>query len=121
MGMVKHAIHEIMEGSDSYAQAADRVEEAGLGTDCEMLREFWNGTMCDLDDEDAPPRAYEQARYNQFVRDMIDAGLEPYHYRGRFFYEGPAVNVDGLQDAHRHTDVPCQSDNMGLGYVVYPK
>lgn len=58
----------------------------------------------------------------QFCRDMrYEASLDPYHYRGRFFWEGPAVNVDSLQDALSYTKVPCQYDSMGLGYVVYPK
>lgn len=121
MGRVKHAIHDIFESSSSYAQAADRVEEAGLGTDGEFLREFWNGTMCDILEDGMPCLAYEQDSYNQFVRDMVDAGLEPYHYRGRNFYSGPAVNVDDIQDALRHTGVKCQWDNMGLGFVVYPR
>ncbi len=56
-----------------------------------------------------------------FVRDMEAAGLTPYLYRGRWYYEGPAVNVDSLQDALSNTNVPCQWDNMGKGWVVYPK
>ena len=51
---------------------------------------------------------------------MKNAGLEPYHYHGRFWWEGPAVNVDNLQEALSETRVKCQWDNMGLGYVVYP-
>ena len=117
MGMVKNAIHETLESCDSYQEAADRVEEMGLGTHCEMLINFWNGL---LDDGDEKPRAYENERYNRFVRDMLEANLEPYHYRGRFFYEGPAVNVDDTQDAIRATKVKVQTDNMGLGFVVYP-
>lgn len=64
---------------------------------------------------------YNNAMYVQFVEDMEDAGLTPWHYRGRYYYEGPAVDVDDLQDALSETKVPCQWDSMGLGYVVYPK
>ena len=64
---------------------------------------------------------YNNAMYVQFVEDMEDARLTPWHYHGRFFYQGPAVEVDNLQDALSETKVPCQWDNMGLGYVVYPK
>lgn len=64
---------------------------------------------------------YSQPAYIRFVADMKRAGLTPYHYHGRFFYEGPAVDVDDLQDALSETRVKCQWDNMGLGFVVYPK
>ena len=57
----------------------------------------------------------------RFERDMRKAGLEPYHYRGRWYWQGPAVNVDDLQEALSNTKVKCQWDSMGLGYVVYPK
>ena len=64
---------------------------------------------------------YAEKHATQFVADMQQADLEVEHYHGRFFWEGPAVRVDDLQDALRHTDVRCQWDNMGLGYIVYPK
>jgi hypothetical protein len=73
-----------------------------------------------LDEEEKLPK-YESPRYNKFVKDMKKAGLEPYDYRGRFYYHGPAVNVDSIQDALSETKVKCQWDNMGLGFVVYPK
>lgn len=57
----------------------------------------------------------------KFVEDMEAAGFEVYHYKGRFFWEGPAVNVKNLQDAISNTEVRCQWDDMGLGLVVYPK
>ena len=56
----------------------------------------------------------------QFVDDMEEAGFEVEHYRGRGFWEGPAVRVDRVQDAYSETKVACQSDQMGLGYIVYP-
>ena len=65
-------------------------------------------------------RTYTQPDCVSFVADMEAAGLEPYHYRGRFFWQGPAVDVDDLQDALSETKVHCQWDNMGLGFVVYP-
>ncbi len=34
---------------------------------------------------------------------------------------GPAVDVDNLQDALGATKVRCQWDNLGLGWIVYPK
>ena len=35
----------------------------------------------------------------QFVKDMLAVGLEVEHYRGRNFWQGPAVRVDSIQDA----------------------
>ena len=57
----------------------------------------------------------------QFVKDMQNAGLEVEHYRGRFYWEGPAVRVDDLQDAMSETKVRLQWDSMGRGYIVYPR
>jgi len=64
---------------------------------------------------------YEKPAYRRFVRDMRKAGLKPRHYRGRYFWEGPAVGVDDLQTALGATKVPCQWDNLGRGWIVYPK
>jgi len=66
------------------------------------------------------PRNYTNSACVQFVSDMEEAGLEVEHYRGRFFWEGPAVRVDFLQDALSETKVRCQHDSMGLGFIVYP-
>lgn len=59
--------------------------------------------------------------FEQFRADMEEAGLEVEEYHGRFYYEGPAVRVDDLQDALSYTKVKCQWDNMGLGWIVYPR
>jgi hypothetical protein len=64
---------------------------------------------------------YERSEYREFARDMRAAGLEVIHYRGRSFYEGPAVSVDDLQDALSNTKVKCRWDQLGLGYIVYPR
>lgn len=66
-------------------------------------------------------RTYTNKDVLKFINDMEEAGLEVYHYRGRFFWEGPAVNVHNIQDALSNTKVKCQWDNMGLDMVVYPK
>lgn len=59
----------------------------------------------------------------RFMRDMKRAGLvkDMYYYSGRWFWHGPAVNCSEIQDVLSETKIPCQWDNMGLGYVVYPK
>lgn len=60
-------------------------------------------------------------RYNKFQQECEEAGLEVRDYRGRFFYNGPAVACDDIQDVIRATTVKCQWDQLGLGFIVYPK
>jgi hypothetical protein len=64
---------------------------------------------------------YKHPDHLKFANDMEDAGLDVQHYRGRFFWHGPAVVVDDLQDALGITEISCQWDNMGRGWVVYPR
>ena len=66
-------------------------------------------------------RAYSDPDCRTFVHDMEAVGLEPFHYNGRYFWEGPAVSVDDLQDALGATRIKCQFDALGLGFVVYPR
>jgi hypothetical protein len=68
-----------------------------------------------------PLRTYTNPDCVRFVADMEQAGLTVEHYFGRFFWQGPAVRVDDLQDAMSETRVKVQYDNMGRGYIVYPK
>ena len=63
----------------------------------------------------------KEERYARFTEEMEAAGLEVTHYGGRSFYDGPAVRVDDIQEAIRASSVDVQWDNMGLGYVVYPR
>ena len=64
---------------------------------------------------------YRHSDHVQFVHDMNESGLDVTHYRGRFYWVGPAVVVDDLQDALGATKVRCQWDQMGQGWVVYPR
>lgn len=57
----------------------------------------------------------------RFMRDMKRAGLRIQEYHGRWYWHGPAVVADGLQDVLSRTRVPCQWDSMGRGVVVYPR
>ena len=61
----------------------------------------------------------------RFVKDMEEAGYETEHYRGRFYWEGPAVRTDEengptLQDVLSATKVKCQRDNLAFDWIVYP-
>jgi hypothetical protein len=67
------------------------------------------------------PRIYTNGECVKFVQNMREAGLNLFHYNGRFYWRGPAVVVDNLQEALSETRVPCQWDNMGRGFVVYPE
>jgi hypothetical protein len=72
--------------------------------------------------EEVRPMAltYDEADLNTFVADMTRNGLRVRHYRGRFHWEGPAVEVDHPDDAVGLTDVELQWDQLGLGWIVYP-
>jgi hypothetical protein len=57
----------------------------------------------------------------RFLWDMRKAGLKTRHYRGRNFWSGPAVDCGDLQEVLSCTKVPCQWDQMGKGFIVYPR
>ena len=59
--------------------------------------------------------------YVKFRQECEEAGLEVEDYKGRFFYDGPAVRCKDIQEVIRATTVDCQWDNMGLDWIVYPK
>lgn len=59
--------------------------------------------------------------HQEFVRDMHNSDLTCQHYNGRFFYKGPACVVDSVEEARSRTKVQTTSDNMGLGFIVYPR
>lgn len=69
---------------------------------------------------------WDNDKCNEFARDMEELGLDVEHYHGRFSWEGPAVRIGGrrndfdLQDVIRATKVKVQTDQMGLGLIVYP-
>ncbi|MDP3702900.1 MAG: hypothetical protein Q8R78_00705 [Candidatus Omnitrophota bacterium] len=64
----------------------------------------------------------EPTRYQSFREEMEAAGYEVQEYRGRNYYNGPAVTIsrDQLQDIIRATTVRLQSDALGKGLIVYP-
>jgi hypothetical protein len=64
---------------------------------------------------------YTKPEHRKFVEDMEAAGLEVRQYASRNFYSGPAVEVDHVRDAVSRTTVKCQWDQLGLGYIVYPR
>ncbi len=64
----------------------------------------------------------------QFLEDMEAGGFKAYNdggtYGGRHNYTGPAIVIDYLddyQDVIRATGVRLMIDQLGTGYVVYPR
>ena len=64
---------------------------------------------------------YDSEDAKQFVNDCQAAGFHVEHYKGRFYWEGPAVRCDCISDIMSITIVRCQHDSMGLGVIVYPE
>jgi len=120
-------------GSDQYGLPAAEFEEFTLGSLLDEVRDLatsWGEMSDELPvssvemrfvglDPEQPDRPLSSAE--QFSHDMGVAGLEVEHYRGRWFYEGPAVRTDDLQEVLGPTKVPCLWDNLGKGWVVYPE
>lgn len=63
---------------------------------------------------------YDVEEARMFIEWAEDMGFVPYHYRGRFFWEGPAVDLSHVGAVIR-CPVEWQHDQMGLGVVVYPR
>ena len=61
---------------------------------------------------------YENEDARTFIEDCEIAGLHPFHYEGRNFWQGPAVICGSFGEFQ--TSVRVQHDNMGMDYVVYP-
>ena len=63
----------------------------------------------------------QSKRYAKFTKDCEKAGLEVTDYQGRYFYHGPAVSCDDIGEVLQVTKVKCQWDQLGKGYIVYPR
>jgi hypothetical protein len=57
----------------------------------------------------------------RFMRDMHRCGLRMRPYNGRFYWSGPAVSAEDVQEVLSETKVKCQFDQLGLGVIVYPR
>lgn len=69
-------------------------------------------------------KTYTDANFVKFIRRAKKVGYKPYHYKGRFFFEGPAIDVDryklvDIEDVFK--GIKVQWDNLGLDFVVYPR
>jgi hypothetical protein len=82
--------------------------------------------MSDADDVRGELPDYpDRPKFRRFVEELTAAGFEDRlsHYRGRNYYEGPAVEVDrdDEQAVIRATSMRLRSDNMGRdGLIFYP-
>lgn len=62
--------------------------------------------------------------HDRFARECEEAGFDVEPYDGRFYWKGPSVRCDddsAAQQVIRATAVEIQRDNLGRGWVVYPK
>lgn len=71
------------------------------------------------------PELRKKEIHEKFTEDMEKAGYYVEFYKGRNFYEGPAVKtnqgIDGLQKAIRATKQIVVWDQLGSDYVLYPR
>ena len=79
----------------------------------------WEYKVHSIHIEDLEEQADYEFSSNQreFIEDALDAGYEiSLNYSGRGMYGAscPSITVDG-------TDAETQSDNMGMGYVIYAR
>lgn len=68
-------------------------------------------------------QAKSENKNNQkkFMTDCRKAEIDVRYYRGRNFYYGLAASCKSIQDVLSITTVPCTYDQLGKGYIVYPK
>ena len=64
---------------------------------------------------------YSEPEHRQFCLDVAAAQLPVKHYDGRFYWSGPSVIIDDLQDVLGATKVKCVWDELDSRFVVYPK
>jgi len=64
---------------------------------------------------------YSEPEHRQFCLDVAAAQLPVKHYDGRFYWSGPSVIVDDLQDVLGATKVKCVWDELDSRFVVYPR
>jgi hypothetical protein len=64
---------------------------------------------------------YSEPEHRQFCLDTAAAQLPVKHYDGRFYWSGPSVIVDDLQDVLGATKVKCVWDELDSRFVVYPR
>jgi hypothetical protein len=64
---------------------------------------------------------YSEPEHRQICLDMTAAQLPVKHYDGRFYWSGPSVIVDDLQNALGATKVKCIWDELDSRFVLYPR
>lgn len=59
--------------------------------------------------------------HDKFKADMDEARIAYSDYNGRGGWKGPAVRTDDPEEVMASTTVICQKDQMGKGWIVYPR
>ncbi len=75
-----------------------------------------------LDDENERKIWADNRAFRLFVQEVEDFGFEVRPYKGRNFYDGPAVTCERheVQDLIRATSMSILTDDMGMGKILYP-
>ncbi len=82
-------------------------------------------TMMELcgEDKERIAKWLKNPNYYKFVANFMDSEFELKGYKGRFWYDGPAVECGAgeMSEVFAIAGVKCDSDNMGLDMIIYPK
>ena len=74
-----------------------------------------------LNDVYATAKRQDKRQLCRFMRHMKRAGLKQRFFHGRSSWTGPAVVCENVEEVLSETDVPCQSVQKGLRFLVHPK
>jgi hypothetical protein len=86
-----------------------------------VLDEYDDGEPKPLEMEIDGHEIRHNNKFARFIKEMEEQGEKVYFYKGRNYYEGPAVNCEDVSDIMSRTSVKCQYDSKGLEWIVYPK
>jgi hypothetical protein len=73
-----------------------------------------------IESQDEMLTVYTNPNHRQFCIDMFNTGLSIFHYEGEYYWSGPAVKFNSVDEVFALTKVPCIWDTFGESFVVYP-
>jgi hypothetical protein len=96
----------------------------------EALQSYVNDKNSYVRPESLPPYNKSREAFLEVATGLFNNGViedAPYHYEGRNFYKGPAINVeteqvDEVKSAFSNMGIKTQQDTLGMySYVIYSR